>query len=137
MIEKTAIDLVDQMTGTKIIDKDMAEQYSYILISWMEEFITVGTIILISIAVQMFLPTLFFLIFFFALRKRTGGYHLEKFYQCYLATIASYLITLIISEKLVNYSAQLFVMLLLAIGAIGIIGTVNHPNMLLCSIRSR
>ena len=83
MIEKIAIDLVDQMTETKLIHKDMAERYIYVAICWMEKFITIGTIILISIAVQKFLPTLFFLIFFLGLRKRTGGYHLDKFNQCY------------------------------------------------------
>ena len=91
MIEKIAIDLVDQMTETKLIHKDMAERYIYVAICWMEKFITIGTIILISIAVQKFLPTLFFLIFFLGLRKRTGGYHLDKFNQCYLASILSYL----------------------------------------------
>lgn len=63
MIEKIAIDLVDQMTETKLIHKDMAERYIYVAICWMEKFITIGTIILISIAVEKFLPTLFFLIF--------------------------------------------------------------------------
>ena len=52
MIEKIAIDLVDQMTETKLIHKDMAERYIYVAICWMEKFITIGTIILISIAVQ-------------------------------------------------------------------------------------
>ena len=64
MIEKIAIDLVDQMTETKLIHKDMAERYIYVANCWMEKIITIGTIILISIAVEKFLPTLFFLIFF-------------------------------------------------------------------------
>lgn len=129
MIERIAIDLADQMTEAKLIDKEVSERYSYVLISWMERFVTIGTIILISIAVHMFLPTSFFLIFFLALRKRTGGYHLDKFYQCYFSTIVSYLIISAICSGFVNYPKQLFVILLLAIGAIGIIGTVNHPNM--------
>ena len=37
--------------------KDMAERYIYVAICWMEKFITIGTIILISIAVEKFLPT--------------------------------------------------------------------------------
>lgn len=129
MIEKIAIDLAGHMAEERLIDKDMAERYIYVLISWMEKFITVGTILLISIIVQLFFPTLFFLMFFLALRKRTGGYHLNKFYQCYLATIASYLLILFISASLADYPKLLFGILLLAIGVIGIIGTVNHPNM--------
>ncbi len=129
MIEKIAIDLVDQMTETKLIHKDMAERYIYVAICWMEKFITIGTIILISIAVQKFLPTLFFLIFFLGLRKRTGGDHLDKFNQCYLASILSYLAILGISTSLASYPLWLLGMLLLAMLGIGIIGTVNHPNM--------
>ena len=82
-----------------------------------------------SIAVQKFLPTLFFLIFFLGLRKRTGGYHLDKFNQCYLASILSYLAILGISTSLASYPLWLLGMLLLAMLGIGIIGTVNHPNM--------
>lgn len=129
MIEKIAIDLVDQMTETKLIHKDMAERYIYVEICWMEKFITIGTIILISIAVEKFLPTLFFLIFFLGLRKRTGGYHLDKFYQCYLASVLSYLVILGISTSLVGYPQLILGMLLFAMSVIGIIGTVNHPNM--------
>ena len=129
MIEKIAIDLVDQMTETKLIHKDMAERYIYVAICWMEKFITIGTIILISIAVEKFLPTLFFLLFFLGLRKRTGGYHLDKFYQCYLASVLSYLVILGISTSLVGYPQLILGMLLFAMSVIGIIGTVNHPNM--------
>lgn len=93
------------------------------------ESITIGTIILISIAVEKFLPTLFFLLFFLGLRKRTGGYHLDKFYQCYLASVLSYLVILGISTSLVGYPQLILGMLLFAMSVIGIIGTVNHPNM--------
>lgn len=129
MIEKIATDLVGQMAEAKLIHNDMEERYIYVSISWIEKFITVGTIILISIVVRMFLPTLFFIVFFLALRKRTGGYHLDKFYQCYFSTVVSYLFILVINIRLESYSYQLFEILLLAITAIGIIGTVNHPNM--------
>lgn len=129
MIEKLTNELVSQMTEAKLIDEELKEYYVYVLISWIEKFITVGTIILISVAIHKLLPTMFFLIFFFALRKRTGGYHLNKFYQCYLATVASYISILGMSSVLANNPILLFTMLLWAIGAIEIIGTVNHPNM--------
>lgn len=129
MIEKITSELVSQMTEAKLIDEKLEEYYVYVLISWIEKFITVGTIILISVAVHKLLPTMFFLLFFFALRKRTGGYHLNKFYQCYLATVASYISILGMSSVLANYPILLFAMLLWAIGIIEIIGTVNHPNM--------
>lgn len=129
MIEKIAIDIVGQMEREKLIREDTKERYIYVLIFSMERFITIATIVVISMAVQMFLPTMFFLLFFLALRKRTGGYHLDKFYQCYVCTIVSYIFVLAIGEKVIKFPVQLYVILALAIGVIGIIGTVNHPNM--------
>ena len=61
---------------------------------------TVGSIIVISLAFHKLFPTIFFLVFFLELRKRTGGYHLDKFYICYLATVVSYLVIVIISARL-------------------------------------
>ena len=87
MIEKIADDLIGQMTEARLIDKDMEERYIYVFICWIEKFITVGSIIVISLAFHKLFPTIFFLVFFLELRKRTGGYHLDKFYKCYLASI--------------------------------------------------
>ena len=49
MIEKIANGLVNQMLDENVIDKGMAERYVYVLTLWMEKFITIGTIVLISI----------------------------------------------------------------------------------------
>lgn len=103
--------------------------YVYVFICWIEKFITVGSIIVISLMFHKLLPTIFFLVFFLELRKRTGGYHLDKFYRCYLASIVSYLVIVIISEKLSEHPQWLFAIVLLAITGIGLIGTANHPNM--------
>lgn len=129
MVEKIANELVGQMTEANLIEKDMADRYIYVSITWIEKIITIGTILLISVMNQRFLQTVFFLVFFLELRKRTGGYHLDKFYKCYLATIVSYLAIVIISASLAEYPQWLFGMLVLAIVWIEVIGTVNHPNM--------
>lgn len=129
MIEKLANDLIDQMTETKLIDKNMEERYIYVFICWVEKFVTVGSIILIGLAFRKLFQTIFFLLFFLELRKRTGGYHLDRFYKCYLATIVSYLVIVIISARLSESPQWLLAMLVFAIVGIGVIGTVNHPNM--------
>lgn len=78
MIEKIADDLIGQMTEARLIDKEMEARYVYVFICWIEKFITVGSIIVISLMFHKLLPTIFFLVFFLELRKRTGGYHLDK-----------------------------------------------------------
>ena len=129
MVEKLATDLIAQMVENKIIDKEMAEKYIYTFICFVEKFITISSIALISLITNNFLPTIFFLIFFFELRKRTGGYHLDKFYKCYFATIATYLTVMFTGEELSNYPRLLLVTVVIAVTYIVIIGTVNHPNM--------
>ena len=129
MVEKLATDLIAQMVENKIIDKEMAEKYIYTFICFVEKIITISSIALISLITNNFLPTIFFLIFFFKLRKRTGGYHLDKFYKCYLATIATYLTVMFTGEELSNYPRLLLVTVVIAVTYIVIIGTVNHPNM--------
>lgn len=128
MIEKMAVNVVTQMTEEKIIIEKYKDYYVYSLILLLEGFITVGTIILLSMLFKNFIQTILFLVFFLSLRKRTGGYHLKKFYQCYLCTVFSYLFILSFSNTLAKYPTILMLMLFLSIGFIEIIGTVNHPN---------
>ena len=46
-------------------------------------------------------------IFFFELRKRVRGYHLDSFYKCYFATVAIYLAVMLTVTSLVKYQQWL------------------------------
>ena len=46
-------------------------------------------------------------IFFFELRKRMGGYHLDSFYKCYFETVAIYLAVMLTVTSLVKYQQWL------------------------------
>ena len=129
MIEKMATDFIMQMTENKPICKEMEERYIYAFICMVEKIITIGSIVVIGLITHNLLPTILFLIFFWELRKRTGGYHLDKFYKCYLATVASCLIVMIIGTNLVEHIQILLGILAIATVYIEIVGTVNHPNM--------
>ena len=129
MVEKIANNFIGQMVDNKIINKEMADMYIYTFICFVEKFITIGSIMIISLITNNLLPTLFFLIFFFELRKRTGGYHLDKFYKCYFATVAIYLAVMLTVTRLVNYQQWLLGAVVIAAIYIVLTGTVNHPNM--------
>lgn len=128
MVEKIVMKLVAQMEDRKIIEKTSRDYYEYVLITLIEHLIGVGTMLIIGIFFKQFMPTVIFLIFFLSLRKRTGGYHADKFWQCYLVTIITYIgiiqIVTVLSEK----TFIMYLILLFAVLAIEIIGTVNHPN---------
>ena len=128
MVERIANNFIGQMVDNKIINKELADMYIYTFICFVEKFITIGSIVIISLITNNLLPTLFFLIFFFELRKRTGGYHLDSFYKCYFATVAIHLAVMLTVTRLAKY--QHWLLGAVVITAIYIVwtGTANHPN---------
>lgn len=129
MVEKLALKLVYQMELEGMISKEETEHYEYALVTMIERVMAVGSMLIIGAIVKQFIPTLCFLSFFLSLRKRTGGYHADKFWQCYLVTIITYIAitwgVIWLSDNFVVMCTMLFA----AILVIEIIGTVNHPNM--------
>lgn len=129
MIEKMVLKLVNLMETKNIIEKANIEYYEYALVSMAERIIAVGTMLIIGMLFNQFVPTILFLVFFLSLRKRTGGYHADKFWQCYLVTIITYMgviqVAALLSEKT---SVAMYAVLVLAVLIIEAIGTVNHPN---------
>lgn len=128
MVEKIVMELVDQMEDRKIIEKSSRDYYEYVLVTLAEHIIGVGTMLIIGMLFKQFIPTVIFLVFFLSLRKRTGGYHADKFWQCYLATIITYIGIIKIAAVLSEKTYFMYGMLLLAVLVIEVIGTVNHPN---------
>ena len=129
MIEKMVLNLVSQMESKRMIDKADSNQYEYALVTLIEHTITVGTMLLIGLVFHQLMPTICFLVFFLSLRKRTGGYHADKFWQCYLVTVIIYISIIQAATVLSETPIAVYVMLSLAVLVIGVIGTVNHPNM--------
>lgn len=128
MIEKMVLKLVNQMEMQKIISKSRCEYYEYALIGMVEHTITLGTMLLLGLIFRKFLSTICFMVFFFSLRRRTGGFHANKFWQCYLGTIIFYTLIMQIVPIFCRNRAVMYVMLFFAILFICIIGTINHPN---------
>ena len=129
MIEEIVLKLVNQMEAKKMIEKDRKEYYEYVLVSIAERMIAVGTMLIIGILFKQLIPTIIFLVSFLSLRERTGGYHADKFWQCYLVTIITYIGVIQAAKALSeNNSTPMYVILVFAVLIIEVIGTVNHPN---------
>ncbi len=129
MVERMAVKLVQQLEEEQLISRDAREHYEYALITLIERFITIGTIALIAVIYKRIIPTVCFLFFFLSLRKRTGGYHADKFWKCYLGTVMTYVVIIEIAAVFLKNLTLLYGLLFLSIVLIEIIGTVNHPNM--------
>ena len=129
MVEKLANIIVSQMEEEKLLNCKIREHYVYALVIMIEKWVTIISIISLSIIYGQFIPTILFCLFFLSLRKRTGGYHAEKFWQCYLETIVTYILIIFVCSTLVEYMNIVYIFLAGSIILISIIGTVNHPNM--------
>lgn len=128
MIEKIVLDLVNQMKEEQIINLSEGDNYEYALLTMIESFLTITTMLLLGLICKQFVHTVCFLIVFFSLRKRTGGYHANKFWQCYLTTILTYILVMKVATLLSQKPIVMYVLLGCSIILIELIGTVNHPN---------
>lgn len=111
-----------------MIEKSDRDYYEYVLIMMIERIIAIGSLLIISVIFKQFLPTVAFLTFFLSLRKRTGGYHADKFWQCYLLTIITYIGVVRVAPALSETPHMMYILLFFAVLVIEVFGTVNHPN---------
>ncbi len=87
-------------------------------------------IILLGIYFQKIIPTFFFLVFLLEIKKRSGGYHVDKFITCFLVTIGIYSIFVILLLPIMLQAINVtYAILAVSIIILEIIGAVNHPNM--------
>lgn len=129
MVEKAVLKLVDRMKSENMIEETHREYYEYALITMTEQMIAVASMLIIGIFFHQFVSTIIFLIFFLSLRKRTGGYHADKFWQCYLLTVITYIGVTQAAFVFLEKPFTMYGILVWAVLVIEIIGTVNHPNM--------
>ena len=122
------LNLVEQMKEEQMIDLSECDNYEYALLTIIETFLTTTTMLVLGLICKQLVPTICFLIFFFSLRKRTGGYHAKKFWQCYLATVITYFMVLRVATLLSKSPIVMYILLGCSIIFIELIGTVNHPN---------
>lgn len=129
MIYNIANTMTDSMVKRKILVLEKRDYYSYILEVFIEKAITYSLLIIISLFMHQTISTLFFMVFFFSLRERTGGFHFDSFSKCLMSTFVIYffmntaLLTFFLSHQIIMY-------VILSISAVIImyIGNVNHPN---------
>lgn len=128
-MEKLANYIVRKMLQYEIIDEERQDDYIYALIQITESAIVVGSIFLISVILGRVIPTTIFLLFFYLLRRRIGGYHAKTFKGCYIMSIVFYLIGWCWGENVYINLKEQFLIFLIASLIIFSIGAEIHPNM--------
>lgn len=128
MMENQINRIVKNMIREQMIEETEKENYIYTITCLTESVMVIASILLISFFLDNMIPTIGFLVFFFSLRKRTGGYHAKTFFRCYLGTLLTYGVVALLCERVMLYRQLNGWLLYIAAGLIMIIGTVNHPN---------
>lgn len=129
MLERIVKKLVGLLQENGLIAEEEYEEFAYVLLGNVESILIIISLLLIGIMVGQEMSTVSFLICFFALRRKTGGYHLDSYYRCYIGTVCLYVFITVISYYVSEYEEILIGCAVIAAIVIICIGSVNHPNM--------
>lgn len=128
MINRVITGIVGQMEKEHLIMPQEKDDYIYAYEVICEKVISLGTIVILGMLLDNLVNTVLYMLFFLTLRKRTGGFHMPTFFKCYIGSVILYLITYCSISYTYNYYVMV-ILLVVSILVIGVVGTVNHPNM--------
>lgn len=114
-----------------VIDNKNHEVYEYGFNLIISLFFSTLTIITTSFFLNRFTETILYLIGFFSVRSICGGYHAKHHYSCFIITLSSYILFLVLHNIFhLNSHLNLIVSFLTIISSILIIlfAPVEHPN---------
>lgn len=117
-----------KLIKNEIIDKSLAEIYTYgfeILLSFLT---STFVIIAVGLILHRIISTLTFLIVFILVRRFTGGFHASTYLKCKIFTVSVYLIVIFLSS-FCNINSWMFLIL----GATGLcvicrLGPIENSN---------
>ena len=131
MIDELIVKIVDSMINTDIISKDDKEAYVYAYTITLEKVLTLITIGIMGVVLNRLVNIIIFLCTFMFLRRRTGGFHLETFGQCFIGTNIICIIIEVCDFIWLKYMPVVMVFCMVSVIYILCVGTVNHPNLAL------
>lgn len=127
-----AIRLTDYLILNKITTEEMREEYIYGLEVFFGKILNYGTLILLALINKNLIPNILFMVSFFSLRGRTGGYHSKSPLNCYFGSIIIYTsITKFIVLVVLNNNYMLIVIMSVSATIIFLLAPINHPNLVL------
>lgn len=126
--------IIAERLATKLLEEDMIsiddkEWYIYSLQIIFEKFIGYSTIIMVALLFNCFFQTIGFLLVLSGIRKHCGGFHCKDFWSCFLLSVGSYLIFVLLYQKFrMDFTG--FSMLVIGALCLGIflIGSVNNEG---------
>ncbi len=132
MFKNIAEDIVFYLSRKKILNQDNREIYVYALEVVLLNFILIMTLLIISLFGGQHLFVVCYLCFFVPLRVFTGGYHAKKSEICFVMSVASYVLAMIlVNNNLLLFNNEIIVfitaLLMLLMFLYSPIENINHP----------
>ena len=113
-----------------IVGQEQKEEYVYGFEKLLGKLLNYTTLVMISLYFDVFIPGIIFMIVFFSLRERTGGYHMKTPFRCYLATAGSYFLMIQIGAPMIIGKVSIYlIIIVISILVIFLFAPVNHPNL--------
>ena len=129
-MENFADRFVEKMFLSGEIGEEEKDRCRYIIVVKTEQLLTLLVLLLGACFFRKVIPTVLFLLFFWQIRKKSGGYHMKNFQRCFVGSVCIYIIWVkllapfLIMQREAGYG--LFAASVLILEGIG---AVNHPNM--------
>jgi len=124
---------VSRLTNRIIVEnyagEEMREWYEYSLLRLIETSLSMITVLLIGFVFGHPIPVAVFSAFLLFLRSRSGGFHCDKFWQCYLASAASVVVIEVIEPIFRETPIAIYILFAVSAAVVAYVGTVNHPNL--------
>lgn len=129
-MENFAERFVDRMLQSGVIGEEEKELYQYAFVVKTEQYLTFVVLFFMAWIFGKVLPTLMFLLCFYPIRRRSGGYHMKNFFGCFIGTIVIYALWVKIMEPLmILHEPLLYIIFAISFILLEAIGAINHPNM--------
>ena len=129
MLEKVVQKYVLALIKAHVIaDKDR-EIYQYHIICAHEIILVVLSMTGVALYLHEVIHVWAFIACFFLVRNRTGGFHFDSFWKCYLGTVGMEIFVIYLVQFSANVTAVIDILCLCMFCVIIRIGAMNHINM--------
>lgn len=127
-----AVYLTRFLIENSIVEEEMEEEYIYGFQRLVGKVINYTTLVGLALYSKALIPGIIFMVVFFSLRGRTGGYHAKTSVQCYLGTVIIYLVMSQVVVPTILGKVYVYIVVTVISGVtILLFAPVNHPKLLL------
>jgi len=101
MLHRLAEDITFYLITNKIIDIEDREVYIYGLELLISTLLTSISILIIAAFIGEMPSAIIFLLIHFLLKSYTGGYHAEYYFVCYISSIITFIVLIILKNRII------------------------------------